>query len=321
MPITNVSSWLPTIDEFLQHWSDVNTALAPGALSLSGGYVRATLVTDRAAVEAAITDVQSKLNVEQTARGDRDVKRAAIRPRFAQFRAGINAQLPGSRYLPAIPKTPPFNTSAGKWRDALDDMQTLWTTVNANTPPVAGFTPPLVLAGGYNVLTFSTESAAVKAAFVTLAGAEQSTQLSRQQRDAVFAPVYQRLKQYRQAVLATFPATSPLVASLPKLTPARGHTPDPVNASAAWDAVLAKARITHTASTDPDFDQYELRACFGDRWKADEAVVIGSNPAGVLEFLTDDGLVASGSRVFYKVFVVLTTANERGSNTVSVTRP
>jgi hypothetical protein len=122
-------------------------------------------------------------------------------------------------------------------------------------------------------------------------------------------------------VLATFPANSALVESLPKLTPARGHTPDPVNSSVAWDAALEKARVTHTASDDPDLDHYELRACFGDRWKADEAVVIGNNPPGVLEFLTDDGLVAPGSRVFYKVFVVLVTLNERGSNTVSVTRP
>jgi len=133
--------------------------------------------------------------------------------------------------------------------------------------------------------------------------------------------VYQRLKQYRQAVLATFPSASPLVESLPKITPPRGSTPDPVNASAAWDPALLKARVSHTASADPDLDHYELRACFGTRWRTAEAVVIGNHPPGTLEFLTDDGLVAPGSRVFYKVYVVLTTMNERGSNTVSVTRP
>ncbi len=321
MPITGVASWLPTMDEFLQHWQDVNTALAPGALTLSGAYARANLVTDRAAVDAAVTEVQTRLNVEQTARGERDVRRASVRPRFAQFRAAINAQLPGSRYQRAIPRTPPFTASPGKWRDALDDMSSLWTTVNTNSPPVSGFTPPLLLAGAYTLILFTGESNLLKSSFVALASAEQVAQLSREQRDAVFAPVYQRLKQYRQAVLASFPSTSPFVSSLPKLTAARGHTPAPVNASATWDVALGKARVTYTASTDPNLDQYELRACFGDRWKADESVVIDNNPPGALQFLTDEGLVAPGSRVFYKVFVVLTTSNERGSNTVSVTRP
>lgn len=35
----------------------------------------------------------------------------------------------------------------------------------------------------------------------------------------------------------------------------------------------------------------------------------------------NDGLVALSSKVFYKVYVVLTTGNEKGSRTVSVTRP
>lgn len=321
MPITGVASWLPVIDEFLQHWLDVDAALAPGALTLSGGYDRADLVTDRASVAAAITAVQTRLNTEQTARGDRDVKRAGVQPRFIQFRAGVNAQLPGSRYLPAIPIAPQFKEPAGTWRDRMDDMQSLWTTINVNNPPVAGFTPPLLLAGGYTVLGFTADAAALNTAFTALSSAEQATQLSREQRDAVFAPVYNRLKQYRQAVTATFPAGNPLLDSLPKLTPARGHTPDPVNVSAAWDAALLKARVTHTASTDPELQEYELRACFGTSWKNDEAVAIANNPPGTLEFLTDEGLVASGSKVFYKVYVILTTGNEKGSNTVSVTRP
>jgi len=38
-------------------------------------------------------------------------------------------------------------------------------------------------------------------------------------------------------------------------------------------------------------------------------------------FSTDEGLVAPGSRALFRVYVVLTTANEKGSNTVGVTRP
>ncbi len=321
MPITSVASWLPTIDEFIQHWTDVNAALSPGSLTLLGGYGLPTLTTDRADVATAITDVQTKDNATQVARGDRDVKRASVRPRFPQFRAAINGQLPGSRYLPAIPNTPNFQDSPGKWRDAMDDMQSLWTTINANTPPIVGFTPPLLLAGAYTVATYTLEVAGLKTAFTTLEAADQAGQLARAHRDEVFAPVYQRLKQYRQAVMGTFPADDPLVLSLPRLSPAPGHTPKAVNVSAQWDAGLLKAKIDYTASDDADLEKYELRACFGDKYSTDQEQVIGTNLPGSLEFLTDDGLVATGSTVYYKVYVMLTTGHEKGSKTVSVTRP
>lgn len=321
MPITSIGSWLPTIDEFLQHWTDVNAALAPGELALLGGYNRASLVADRTVVENAVTDVQQKDNTTQIARGDRDVKRAAIRPRFLQFRAAVNGLLPGSRYIPAIPKTPRLADSPGKWRDAMDDMSNLWTTINTNNPPVSGFTPPLKLAGGYVILVFIQDVTSMKAAFTVLANAEQVVQLSREARDQLFAPVLQRLKQYRQAVSGTFPASHQLVQSLPKLSPAKGHTPDPVNVSAVWDEAVDSARIAYSASPDADLQEYELRACFGAKYKTDEEQVIGSNPPGVLEFVTDDGLVAPGSKVFYKVYVIVNTGNEKGSKTVSVTRP
>lgn len=321
MPITSIGSWLPTIDEFLQSWADVNADLAPGELTLLGAYSRASLVTDRAAVEAAITDVQQKDNVTQIARGDRDIKRAAIHARFLQFRAAVNGQLPGSRFVRALPRTPGFTEAPGKWRDAMDDMSNLWTTINTNNPPVLGFTPPLKLAGGYLILQFTQDVSSLKTAFTALGNAEQAGQLAREARDQVFDPVFQRLKQYRQAVMGTFPASDPLVLSLPKLTPPRGHTPDPVNVSAMWDAVLLKARVTYTASLDPTLQEYELRACFGTKYKTDEEQVIGNNPSGTLEFLTDEGLVAPGSKVFYKVYVIVTTGNEKGSKTVNVTRP
>ncbi|MBS1715877.1 MAG: hypothetical protein JST30_16235 [Armatimonadetes bacterium] len=321
MPITSIGSWLPTIDEFLQHWTDVNAALSPGELTLLGTYNRASLVADRALVESAVTDVQQKDNTTQIARGDRDVKRAGVRPRFLQFRAAVNGQLPGTKYIPALPRTPQYGDAPGKWRDAMDDMSNLWTTINTNNPPVIGFTPPLKLAGGYVVLVFIQDVTAMKAAFTTLANAEQVAQLSREARDQVFAPVFQRLKQYRQAVAGAFPASHQLVQSLPRLTPAKGHTPAAVNVSAIWDEVVDKARINYNASSDPDLQEYELRACFGAKYKTDEEQVIGSNPPGVLEFVTNDGLVAPGSKVFYKVYVIVNTGNEKGSKTVNVTRP
>ncbi len=41
--------------------------------------------------------------------------------------------------------------------------------------------------------------------------------------------------------------------------------------------------------------------------------------AGILATATDEGLTVPGSSMAYKLYVVLNTGNEKGSNTVTVT--
>ena len=322
MPITGLGSWLPTIDEFLAHWQQVNDALGLTPLVLSGVYGRSNLVTDRATLAANFADVQSKENLRQTAAGDRDVKRTLVRPKILQFGPAVRGFLPGSRYLLSIPRTPNFGDSPGRWRNAMDDMSSLWTTINANSPAVPGFTPPLVLSGPYAVAAFNTDAASLSTAFTTLETADQNAQLAREQRNQTFEPIFVWLKQYRLVVVATFPPGHPLVDSLPKLTPPPGSTPDPVQASVSWDAGLLKARIVWSASADPELDYYSIRYHPGPRYKASEEQTVGSVPgAGALEFLTDFGLPASGSVAWFKVYVVTLTSNEKGSNAVKQIRP
>ena len=47
MAISTIGSYLPTMQEFIAHWTQVNAALAPGALTLKGGYTLANFTTDR----------------------------------------------------------------------------------------------------------------------------------------------------------------------------------------------------------------------------------------------------------------------------------
>ena len=320
MAITGVGSWLPTVDEFLAHWAEVDTFVGGTGFGL-GMYKRASLVTDRANLAAAFTDVQAKDNLRQTAAGDRDVKRAGVRPRILQFGPAVRGLLPGSRYIPSLPRTPNFQDSPGKWRNAMDDVTNLWTTINANTPAVTGFVPPLTLSGAYLVAAFTTDAAALSTAFTTVTTTDQDAQLSRNQRDAIFVPIYERMRQYRLAVVAALPPGNPLIASLPRLTPAAGSTPDPVQLSASWDAAESKARLVWSASLDAALDFYSIRYHPGPKYKAAEEQVVGSAPVGTLEFLTDFGLPAQGSVAWFKVYVVTTTGNEKGSNAVKVVRP
>lgn len=321
MPITSVGSWLPTIDEFITHWTAVNAFLSPDDFVLLDGYDLATLQLDRAAVAGALSDVQAKLNLRTIASGDRDLKRAAIRGRILQFRSAVRAQLPSSRYLASLPRLPTPSAAPGKWRDALDDMLNLWTTINANSPPVSGFTPPLILGGPYAIATFTSEKTTVDAAFTSVATTDQNLQQAREMRDSVFAPVYSKLREYRLGVVGGLPPGNPLLDSIPRLTPPAGSTPPATNLSAVWNAGTTEADLTWEALDLPSLDYWSIRAHPGPKWRNDEAETIGQVFPPGLTFSTDHGLVASGSSVLFAVFTVTTTGNERRSNVVKVIRP
>ncbi len=107
-----------------------------------------------------------------------------------------------------------------------------------------------------------------------------------------------------------------------RLTPEAGSTPDAVTASIVWEALLQMAKISFTASDNPNLPHDEIRFCAGPNYSSDNESVIGSvQPSELREFLTNSGLTTPGSIASFKVYVVLTTGNEKGSNTVTITRP
>lgn len=54
----------------------------------------------------------------------------------------------------------------------------------------------------------------------------------------------------------------------------------------------------------------------------EDDITIGTiEPGDPLELLTLAGLETPGATALYRVFVILTTGNEKGSNTVAITRP
>ena len=68
--------------------------------------------------------------------------------------------------------------------------------------------------------------------------------------------------------------------------------------------------------------RYEIRFCAGPNYSSENESVIGTVLAGgLLEFLTDAGLTTPGNVASFKVYVVTKTGNEKGSNTVVITRP
>ena len=307
------------MQEFIAHWTAVNTDQGINPLVLTGGYAIGNLQSDRTALEAKITAVEGADNTRQNAANDRDLKKDPLRERIRQFRAAVQAFLKGSQYVKSAPKLPPFNSSPGEFMKALDDMANLWTTINAFPPP--GFTPPLKLQGNYLVAAFNTDVTAMRTAFGLVDTADQNATIAREQRNQLLAPIRARLVQYRVAVMALYAPTHALFQSLPLVTPPAGSTPDPVSLSGAWNNTILKAQLVWTVSQEPDLKHYSVRACDPPRYRSDLEQAVAIVPEGTTNLDTDFGLLVSGAVKFFKVYVVTDDDNEKGSNSVKITRP
>lgn len=319
MPFSGPSSYLPTIDEFVGHWTDVDAALSPALLTLNpDAYGLEQLEIDRGLLASAITTLEVEINDWEVLRGQRDNQKEPLQERMRQLNAYVKSQLRDSSYVEAVRPTIQINEYEGKWLVIMEDCVNMWSDIN--TAPPAGFTPPLLLHGGYALATFTTDTAALKATFASLGVAEQHVDKVLEDRDKIYRRIRDRLVQYREAVIAQFPQDDPLVLSLPRVSPLPGHTPEPVVLSGSWNAGTLKADLSWTASTDVDLDHYEVRRSGSDPYNSNTEVMVDSVPAGTTVLATDAGLTAPGT-MRYKVYVVLNTSNEKGSNAVAVTRP
>jgi len=324
MPISSIGSYLPTAQVFIAHWTAVNATLGATPLKLKGTYALTDFAADRAALQAAITALEVPSNALAAAISDRDIKKAAIKPRVAQFRNALGYYLLGNPLQNSVPVQPAFATVESRFLKPLDDMAALWAQVNAipatGAGSIAGFTPPLLLIGAYPIATFTADLAALRTAYLAVSNAQVNAKIAREKRDVLLPNLRAKIEQYRKAILALYAPNDPFAMSLPSLTAPSGSTPDPVSVSGAWNAVSGKGVLTILPSADPKLDYYSVRTAPPPTYKANDETAIGRIEKGETEFLTTAGLAATGSVGLFKVYVVLTTGNEKGSATVKITR-
>lgn len=326
MPITGPSSYPQTTEQFLAHWGLANAALPPASPLLLPGQgtppgpaiAIAGLETFYNSLIAKRAELQSKLNNQEIARGSIDTQKAALLLRANQFNESVRALLSGSKYEAALPNVPGILMSQGPFTEPLDDASDVWLQINAD----AAIGADILLLGDYTQPLFATDVATLKTSYKNFNTANIHTSFTRSERNGLQDQIYPILKSYRQVLPTKFAKTHALVLSMPKLTPEPGSTPAAVIATVVWDAVLNKARITFTKSTADDFAEYEIRFTAGPNYSTEDDTVIGNiTDINTLVFLTDAGLTTPGATATFKVFVRTTTGNEKGSNTVLVTRP
>ncbi|HEV7401940.1 MAG TPA: hypothetical protein VGO11_03405 [Chthoniobacteraceae bacterium] len=323
MPITNNASYLPTMNAFIAHWAQVNDTLPTSVVTVNEdelaqsfaqfGNLRTTITTQAA-------DVIDALNGQEIARGEIDLKKAQLLGWLNEFTGLLDAYWVGRAFLNARPLAPSLSMGEEKFTGPLRDVASLWTRLNAAAAPT-GVTLPLALSDGTLQADFDTAVAALHQAYKDEAKAAQDVVLARARREKSKRSAYLTMKAYRLAVPARCKQFPELVETLPALTPSPGHTPDPVNASAVFQAP-DQAKVVYSASADAALDHYELRGNPGDAYNDDDAVTIESRqPGDAREFVTGFGLTQPGARVALKVYVVLNMGNEAGSATMLVARP
>jgi hypothetical protein len=322
MPISGPSSYVPTMNAFITHWAQANQVAPGGAIVLAGNVAVAGLATRR-------TELSNLRDIVTDAGVDRALRReelttliTRLQGRLVEFNGRVRADLPGHPLARVLPEAFSVGDAEGPVRDGLRQVMRLWAKVNAITPAPAGVTLPMLLMGGYAVADLEADREALRNAFGALTEADVNLRVARETRNDLQDVIYAILKAYRAKLPTVFPAGHAVLDSLPTLTPASGHTPDAVTAAAVWDGPSTKAKVTWSASTDADLSHYEVRGNPGEPYvAADETVLASVAPADAREFLTDFALSVPGVTAGFKVYVVLHTGNERGSEAVYVTRP
>jgi hypothetical protein len=322
MPITSIGSYLTTANAIDAHWTDVNADRVANTLTplvLPVLYSLADFQDDRDALQATLIAHEDLENAMQLAIGDRDAQKENVRERLRQFRAAGKLYFAGSSYLQATPTMPLMNTNESRFLRPLNDMASLWTRLNAETG-IAGFTPPLLLAGGYSAAGFAADLTTLRANYMAVTNADSDLDIARKQRDVQLGSIRERIQKYRTAIEFEYGPGHPFTESLPDLSPAPGSTPDAVTLSGSWNPTSNVAQLSWTASDDPALQTYQLRGCNGPTYNEAESSLIANFLPTTLATPTLFGLEFPGDQATFKVFVILSTGNQAGSNAVTMTR-
>ncbi len=326
MAITgSFASYIPTMDEFIAHWNNANTVLGVAnfiVLPINGGPMWLNDFQNlRASLAAQEAVIQDKLNDCEIARADIAIKKAQLLQWFNQFTGLMDAYYVGTKFMPARPNAPSVRDGREVFTKPMYDAASLWRKLNA-ADARPGLPLPIMLSdGALSEALFTGTVAALEAAYIEDAACEQNLALARVDRTLLQATAYETMKMYRQAVPTKCASHPNLVATLPRLTPEPGSTPDALSASAIFQAPDA-AKIVHSTVEQAGIKKVQLRGHVGAKWEEDNAITIAEHaPDATPEFTTNFGLTQPGVSAVFKVYVINETDNEAGSAAMLVTRP
>lgn len=320
MPLSGVTTYIPTLDAFVAHWTLVNQTPSK-SMSLRGGVTLANLDTLRQQLVMALNDTVGKENVRLVAVGDRDIKCAELRDRFQKFR-GIVARVPLAKFhKQALPKTPSTSATADMLIPVLESMIQLWSVINRNNPPVPKFRAPLVLSRGWTVEAMGRDLVAYRQACVAAANADSNVAYSREMRANAMNALIKMLKTYEMGVRKHLAEGHELLATIPAALPDPNNLPEAPVLEGEWDEAQQCVHLSWTHSAPAGLKRYGLRYHPGPRYKMEEEELVESIPPERTTVDVGYGLAAPGSNATYKLYAVTLDGGENGSNTIRILRP
>jgi hypothetical protein len=352
MSYTGPGSVVPLCDEFLTHWQGVNDAMNPAFVTVvPEGKTAAVSQGDLHTLRDLYFTVQSQAGTSPVLdppapqypsvtalRNQEEQGRAAVaegREQTVEIVASFNRKVRGSMghttFPEGLPALPAATDGLKVILNAADDVFDLWVKINGlAVGPL--FAPPLTIpvsVPGTNdtllltIAAATTRVDALRTGAADIVSAENGLSVMRPHRDNIWErEIRPILLAYVKKIQGDFLPESPFVVSLPRIYPLPGHTPDAVNLTGGFDEPTNQGQYFWSPSSDPLLSHYELRQSPGPEYDSDASTVIATiPPAGPLSFNTTAGFETPGQTSSAKLYVVLSTGNERGSNTVTLTRP
>lgn len=320
MPLTSNASYHPVLLEFLAHWAEANAAL-PTPLVLRQG-TRAEGLLLAADLDQRLLDV-AEANVSlQIAAAEVLQKRAELRGLLEQWNGLVHVYWAGTPWAGLVPNLPPVEVAIDKFLRHFREALQLWSLIDSEPPP-PGAPVPIRVGPGEVVgrAEFAAKVEALRQASLAWEEAGFQVDVARARRNVLIQKTRELLMDYTRALPARLGAEHLLVAVMPRLWPTPGHTPEPVTAEGRWLPEAGVARLTWTASSEEMLDHYEVRACPGAAYlREDESVVARVEAAAPRVLETARFLDPPAAAACFRVYVVLTTGNERGSEAVLVQR-
>ncbi len=321
MPLNSPISYAPTLQEFLVHWGSVNAQTGTQIVLPEGTIADAQILFTE--LQNVQLELRGAIRDIGFARWNAQDARTQVRLRLEQFGDLVRTFWRGSYLVNLVPLLPPVAVGLDKYLAPCRDALRLWALLDERPAP-PGIILPLKVGPG---LTFSradytslVETTRLEA--LAQEAAEFAADEVRARRNALQDRVRALLTSYVRAIHAQLAKESTLVTNMPRLWPLPGHTPAPVKLTAVWAAERNAARLSWEASKDSKLSHYELRGCAGPEYvRDDETLIAQIPPTDPLTIETRAHLSQPGSIASYRVYVVLTSDNERGSKTATVEWP
>jgi len=314
------------LDGFGAAWELVDAALAGvpggGALVVLDGVDRAGVAALRGELAARLEAVRAQELALRLAAGLGAALRGEVARRLQEFTAAARTWWGSAPEGAAVPLVTWRTAAVDKFLKPVREALRLWERLNAGAAPPGVVLPLTLGTDGFARADLAGLQAELLGARDDGEAAEFLLTILRAERDATEARARAVLAAFLKAAPARLGAEHPAVVCAPRLYPLPGQTPEPVRASGHWGAESAEARLTWEASGEERLSHYEVRWCRGEHYdKKKERAAGRVEKEGPRVFLTRLGLTKPGAAASFRVYVVLTSENERGSAPVTVWRP